>query len=218
MELHEFAKELREARESDRTEAREDKEKLHGRIDDLGTTMNSIDKKTVHIEGKVNTLASVQGTQGTEIDRLRIAKGSPSPEGPNSVRRVNDRVNEQSWRKIGALIGGTIAALSIPAVVVGSSISSQTDAVAAQGEQLQVVTRQQKTVVEQGEVSQADRIAALQAALAASKAQNQSARALATLDAEDSEKAVAENKEATKVIARAVKEMEQRKMAAAVEE
>lgn len=198
------------AKEEDRKEQKQDRGDLHKKIGGLETTMTDVRIGMETLSGDVKGLGDRVERSEKDIGKLQ-RRSSPSPEGPHSMRQVKEKVNDQSWRKIGGIITGGALAIFAPAYYVGSSMSATTTGLAE-------VQQQQRVVEKRATVSEADQIAALEAALEAARAQSASARALATLDDVEAEKAIAKADKAEKKIEAVGRDLEKRKMAAAAAE
>lgn len=205
MDFDTFTKELRSNRDEDRRERKDDREKLHGRIDDLGKSTVDLTQTVGDLGTTVAKMDVSVGIHHQEIERLRNKRSSRPPDSPHSMRHAAaEKVSATSWTKIGTAIGAVVAALGIPTYAVSSSVSAQTTAI-------EKVEAQQVVVEERAVVSEADQIELLQAQLAATKANALSAKAINQLDE------VADNaaqKQATKAeadLARVMESLEKRR-------
>ena len=123
-ELSDFVAKLDKDRDTDRTERRDDRKALHGRIDGLSTTIETQTTKIADMGATLTGVAVKVDAHEKEIDKLR-----DTAPGPATVRQAAaSTASGMSWKQIGTIAGGLIAvAVSCSAAVV-QSLASQANA------------------------------------------------------------------------------------------
>jgi len=186
-EISEFAKELRETRDKDRAEQREDRKDLHGKITDLGTTMTTIKLDVGEVKSKVEIVTDRVEKAERAVDRIR----DKEDEAPKSrLQQANGAITDTPWKKIGGIVVGALTVIGVPSVMVGGSYSEQAEA--AYEMQQRIDEQELRDYESERRAFEDEKLAheLYGAQLAAAKAQSRGAKAQASLEPLDEKAAI----------------------------